>query len=194
MMQRSPLILIGAGGHAKVLVDILQVQGLAFDAYVDDDNKPWIDAAGVQRMSEDELQENVAGAQLVIGFVGLSCATLQRRLEIMKRYESQGANFPAIIHPGAIVSANATIESGVQIFPGAVVNSHAVVGRGSVINSGAVVEHEVQVGHGCHVAPRTVLLGAARIGECAYIGSGAVVVQNAIVPPASFIKALTIRI
>ena len=190
----NPLILIGAGGHAKVVVDILQVQGLMFDAYVDDTDKPWLDAFGVRRMLEDELQAKVQGAQLVIGFVGLSCATLQRRLEIMAQYEEQGAEFPSIIHPAAIVSPNATIEPGVQIFPGAVVNSHAIIGRGAVINSGAVVEHETIVGQGAHVAPRTVLLGAARIGECAYLGSGSVIVQNAVVPPASFVKALSIRI
>ena len=193
-MQAKPLILIGAGSHAKVVVDILQVQGLQFDAYVDDESKPWLDEFDVRRMSEEELDATINGAQLVIGFVGLSCASLQHRLDIIERYQGRGAQFPAIVHPSAIVSPNATLGQGVQVLPGAIINSHAVIDRGVVINSGATIEHDAQVGEGCHVAPRAVLLGGAKVGSCAYIGSGAVVVQNASVEGASFIKALSIRI
>lgn len=191
--SRSPLILIGAGGHAKVLVDCMLAANWQLDGYVDDESKPWLEALGAPRLTESQLENNLKGARLVIGFVGLSCAALQRRLEIMKDYESKGATFPVLAHPSAIVSTQAQIGAGVQILPGAIINSHAVIGEGAVINTAAVVEHDASIEAGVHMAPRSVALGASKIGRCAYIGSGAVIIQNVSVEPAEFVKALAVR-
>lgn len=195
MSQNSdaPLVLIGAGGHAKVLVDIIRARGRKLLGYVDDENKPWLAELGVPRMQEQELPAALAQAELVIGFVGLSCAALQRRLEIMRNYLQQGARLATLIHPSAVVSDRAQLATGVQVLPGAVINAQAVLGVGAVINSGAVVEHDANIGAGVHLAPRAVALGGTTIGECAYVGSGAVVIQNVSVAPAEFIKALAVR-
>ncbi len=188
------LIFIGGGGHAKVLFDIILLQNKLLYAYVDTKSQSWLDDRNIKHISEDDLLSVIAAQpELFMGFLGLDCAALQKRLQMMKDYQAKGAFFTPLIHPSASVSAKATLSVGVQVMPMAVIGSGAVIGEGAVIGSGAVVEHDAVIGAGAHIAPRAVVLGGANIGECAYIASGAVVVQNSIVPPQTFIAALTVH-
>lgn len=183
------IILIGAGGHAKVLLDVVQPA-----AYVDPKPNEWLNGKGIKHMSEEELNALLPQKPLLMmGFVGLSCDALARRQALMMDYIKRGAQFPAIIHPAASASPWAIIHDGVQILPGAIVNAHATLREGAIINSGAIVEHDAIVGKGAHIAPRATVLGGASVGEGAFIGSGAVIVQGALVPSGYFVKALTVH-
>lgn len=187
------IYLIGAGGHAKVLADILEARNEKLVGYVDPKAAIWLEERGVPRISEEELAGLMPNhPELIIGFVGLDCVALAKRLKMIEDYTKKGSVFPSIIHPSAVVSPYATIAQGVQIFPNAVVNGYAVIEAGAVINSGAVVEHDAYIESGVHIAPRATVLGGAKVGSCTYIGSGAVVIQNAIVPAQEFVKALTV--
>lgn len=188
------LILIGAGGHARVLYDCIAGQGRMLYAYVDPKHQEWLAATNIKQISEDDLSSILPNRpELFMGFVGLDCKYLEKRLQMMQDYEKRGAYFTQLIHPTASVSKNAVLGKGVQALPNSVINSGAVIGDGAVINSGAVVEHDTQIGAGVHIAPKSVVLGGAKVGDCSYIASGAVVVQNSIVPPKTFIKALTVH-
>jgi sugar O-acyltransferase (sialic acid O-acetyltransferase NeuD family) len=184
------IYLIGAGGHAKVLADILEARNKKLVGYVDPKAAIWLEKRGVPKISEEELADLIPNhSELIIGFVGLDCVALAKRLKMLENYTKQGAGFPSIIHPSAVVSPYATIAQGVQIFPNAVVNSYAIIEEGAVINSGAVVEHDAHIESGVHIAPRATVLGGAKVGSCAYIGSGAVIIQNAVLAEKSFVKA-----
>lgn len=188
-MIRGNFILIGAGGHAKVLLDMIKPI-----AYVDPHPNAWLDTMGAKHMSDAELTALLPQKpSLVMGFVGLTCEALSKRYALMQDYARRGAQFPALIHPAAIASPSSIIHDGVQVLPGAVVNAHAVLKEGVVINSGAVVEHDAVIGSGAHIAPRASVLGSANVGECAFVGSGAVIVQNALVASQHFVKALTVH-
>lgn len=187
------LILIGGGGHAKVLYDIILAQNRLLYAYVDPKEHAWLSENNIKHISDYELSSVISSRpELFIGFVGLDCEALEKRMNTMKNYQQQGAYFTPLVHPSACVSSKATLSFGAQILPNAIVNSGAVIGEGAVINSGAIVEHDAVIGAGAHIAPRAVVLGGASVGDCAYISSGAVVIQNTIVPAKSFVKALTI--
>lgn len=187
------LIFIGGGGHAKVLYDTVLAQNRVLYGYVDKNPQEWLDEQKIKHINDSDLATLIVNKpELFIAFVGLDCASLEKRVTMMKDFHSKGAYFTPLIHPTAIVSKRAAISIGVQILPYAVVNSGAVIGEGAVINSGAIVEHDAVIGAGVHVAPRAVVLGGANVGDCSYVGSGSVIVQNSVVPPSSFIKALTV--
>jgi sugar O-acyltransferase (sialic acid O-acetyltransferase NeuD family) len=188
------LIMIGAGGHARVLYDCIIGHNRMLYACVDPKQQEWLAEINIKQISEDDLLSILPGRpELFIGFVGLDCKSLEKRVKMMQDYEKHGAYFTPLIHPTAFVSKKAVLGKGVQALPNSVINSGAVIGDGAVINSGAVVEHDAHVGAGVHVAPKAVVLGGAKIGDCAYIASGAVIVQNSTVTPKTFIKALTVH-
>lgn len=189
----NPYFLIGAGGHAATIVEIASMQGLRLQGYNDPKPASWIAAHDARQLDDATLEALLTKhPQLVMGFVGLNTESLQRRMGVMVRYTTLGAQFPPIIHPQAIISPSARIGGGVQILGGAVVNAHAVIGDGAIINSGAVIEHHAHIGAGSHIAPRASVLGNAHIGECAFVGAGAVVIQGQRVAAAQFVRALSV--
>ncbi len=193
-MPAKPLILIGAGGHAKVVLAALASQGKSITAYVDPNPASWLDAQSIPRLSEAELQALLPQApELIIGFMGLTTEALERRRALMQDYQSKGAHFPAVTHAAATIGSPVVLSAGVQVLSAAVVNPYAIIKDGAVVNSGAVVEHDAIIGAGAHIAPRAVVLGEARIGECSFIGANAVVVQGVNVEAKTFVKALSVR-
>jgi UDP-perosamine 4-acetyltransferase len=190
-MSAKPLILIGAGGHAKVVVDALASQGRTLAGFVDTNPAPWLGA--IPHLSEQELEGQLAHVELVMGFVGLQVASLDRRLQVQRSYTARGAVFPPVIHATATLGSEVALGAGVQVLAGAIVNAHALIGEAAIINTAAVVEHDAHVGAGSHIAPRAVVLGGARVGELCFVGCNAVIIQNAKLNPHSFVKALSIH-
>jgi sugar O-acyltransferase (sialic acid O-acetyltransferase NeuD family) len=192
--KKKPIILLGGGSHAKVVMDTLHALGLSVGGYVDPQSSEWLKKANVSRITEEEFAALLPQhAQCAIGFLGLTCDALEKRYEKMLSYIEHGARFPTLVHPSAIVSPSAHLSLGVQVLPGAIINASAFIGEGTVINSGAVVEHDARIGAGVHISPGSVVLGGAKIEDFSYIGSGAVVIQNTTVSSRSFVKALRIH-
>lgn len=160
----NALVLVGGGGHAKVVADAARAGGVALAGFVDDDPQArvpgleWL--GGLDRVREPWI--------LCIGDV----ATRMRVLAALR------GRAVSVVHPSAIVSASAAIGAGVFVGPGAVLNADAVVGDHAIVNSAAVVEHDARVGVGTHVAPRAVLCGNVRVGAACLIGAGAVLLPN----------------
>jgi len=190
-MPKNPLILIGAGGHAKVVLDALASHGKTITHYVDTNTPDWLSA---KAMSEEELQALLPQSpECIMGFVGLSVDALSRRLAMLRAYQAQGARFPVITHTSAIISPHAKIAAGAQVMAASVINAYATIAEGVVINTAATVEHDTTIRAGSHIAPRAVVLGGASIGECCFIGSNAVVIQEANVPSQTFVKAQSVH-
>ena len=180
--NKKPFVLIGGGGHAKVILDMLALHNVVPTMYVDDADKPWLNAMGMKRMTDETLP---ADAQCTISFGAITNDMLSVRRKRQKSLQAKGLSFPAIIHPRAIVSSSATIGDGVHI------NAGAKIGAGSIINSGAIIEHDVSIGEGCHVAPSATVLGDAVLGDEVFVGSGAVIIQGARVGNSNFVRAMT---
>ncbi len=186
------MILIGAGGHAKCLVDILRPRG-QIKGYVDNKLPTYFGFFG-KKYTDDTLPK---WSNLAMGFVGLTPKALARRIKIMDDYWDQGHHFPNIIHDKAIISwcthgLSSSYPAGVQVLAGAVVNFGATLSRGCVINTNAIIEHEAIIGAGTHIAPGAIVLGGAVIGDNCFIGAGAIIIQGKFVPDNTFIKAGTI--
>lgn len=176
--MNKPVIVVGAGGHARVLVGILREQGVPIQAIV----APQVGLApefeSIPRLScdGDVLSLGVDKIELVNAIGSLPDQT-QARLNVHKFFSGSGYKFKTVISGSATVSGFSELAQGVQIMPGAILNS-CVVGESTIVNTGAIIEHDVQIGADCHIAPGAVVCGSVNIGSRVHIGANATVIQG----------------
>src|SRR5579884_184744 len=168
------LVVYGAGGHGKVVAEILLAGGQQIAGFLDD--SPALGGAFVLDFpifpAADWLEKN-AGAKVALGIGNNS-----QREQAVQRIVEFGCKLINAIHPSAIVARGAAIGSGVVIMPAAVLNPDCHVGEGVIINTGAIVEHDVRIGRYAHLAPRCATGGGVEIGDFAQIGIGEVVLPG----------------
>jgi len=171
-------IMLGAGGHARVLLDELSRTGISCDGIVDPNRDVGTEVSGVPVIANQELapQMRFQGALLVNG-VGMIPGKLAR-LELARKMAEEGREAEQVISGSSTISPTASLHSGVQILTKAVVNCDATIGRDAVINTAALVEHDVLIGARAWVSPGAVICGGVEIGEEAYIGAGAIILQG----------------
>lgn len=180
MAQRTNrgTVLLGGGGHARVVGECLRLIGMPIGGVCDDDPTP---AAGHPPLSLATL----GPLSLLIsdpGFLAsrtwmLALGSLEFRRRLLDGLEGVGEPISAI-HPSAKVSPSATIGEGTWVGPGAIVHTAAVVGGHSIVNSGAIVEHDCRIGENVHVAPGAVIGGGVLIERDTLIGIGSCVVPG----------------
>lgn len=188
-----PVVLIGAGGHCRVIVDCLKAVNANIASYFAPQKSEWLEKMGAKYVDESKLFDLASQRfQMIMSFIGRTPESLEARYQEMESLIGKGALFPSIIHPTAFVSDECSIGMGVQVFAGAVVNVNSVLNSGCIINSNATVEHDTFIGKGVHVAPNATVLGAAQIGNYAYLGSSSVIIQERTIEKKSFIKALSL--
>jgi sugar O-acyltransferase (sialic acid O-acetyltransferase NeuD family) len=180
-VKLTPVIGIGAGGHAKVVIEILRlVGGYDFVGLLDANPETWgTRLMGVGVLGDDVLlaklyQEGVRCVFIGKGAVG-DTGTRKRLYQ-----EAQRLGFEVVraVHPQAIVSSSAEIGNGPTVMAGAVINAAAHIGDNVIINTGAIVEHDCVVESHVHVATGARLAGGVRVGEGAHIGMGASIKQG----------------
>jgi sugar O-acyltransferase (sialic acid O-acetyltransferase NeuD family) len=181
------VVLVGAGGHAKAVIEGLQAQGADIVGYVDRRKADWLRVRQYERDEEFSDQD----AAVVIGLGGVTPDELSRRAALAAAWKLRGFRLPAVVHPNAIVSRSAQIGEGAQVLAGAIVQPDARVGDAVIVNTGAIVEHDATIGGGSHVAPGAKILGAATVGQSCMIGAGAVVLPMTCVPDRSLVAAAT---
>lgn len=187
------LFLVGAGGHAAGIVDLLTRNGLVISAYVDDHKAAWLEEQGeITHFTDDEKAIGYGAGSVrcvVLGIGGVSPRALKRRLDVFDDYCSAGFESMVSVHPDATVASTASIENGSIVLARAVVQPGVRLGRGVIVNTGSIVEHHARVEKGAHIAPGAVVLGGATVGEYSLIGANAVVLPQAIVPAGSVVPA-----
>jgi len=179
-------ILIGAGGHARAVVEGLVARGERIAAYVDPQSVDWLPNA--RRIAADADADPHEG-NFVLGVGGLTVAQLRRRVAILEGYLARGATAPGVVHPTAIVSPSAVLEPGAMVLAGAIVQPNTRLARGAIVNTGAIVEHDCVVEEGAHVAPGAVVLGGCRVGAYAIVGTRSVVLPGLAVPAGIIVRA-----
>jgi sugar O-acyltransferase (sialic acid O-acetyltransferase NeuD family) len=179
-------LLIGAGGHAKAIVEALNDRGSQIAGYVDPIASKWL---GAPRLDEECGPSSISA--VVLGIGGVDPDGLVQRYTLLQSYIQRGFSAITVIHPAAFVSASATICQGAVILAGAIVQPNAKIGAGCIVNSGAIVEHDSCVDIGSHVAPGAVVLGNCTVGCFTMIGAGAVILPGASVPDYSLVPAAT---
>jgi UDP-perosamine 4-acetyltransferase len=166
----STVLLVGGGGHAKVVLDVARAAGFSVAGFLDPD--PVAPPIGeVRRLGDDDAAPTLRMQGLAFAFVALGDNRLRRTIGM--RLRAQGFGLVTLIHPSAIISPNASIGPGTVVMPLAVVNAAARIGNHVIVNTGAIVEHDCVLGDGVHVGPRSALGGGCVLGDEVFFGLGA---------------------
>ena len=165
MTPPDDIVVIGAGGHAKVVVATALAAGYRVSAAYDDRDELWgNDLLGVP------IQGPVTNDALDGTFAILAVGDNQARKAVASKLR---ARWVTVVHPNATVHASATLGDGTVVFAGCVVQPGATIGAHGILNTGASVDHDCSLGDFVHVAPGARLCGAVTAGEGALIGVGA---------------------
>jgi sugar O-acyltransferase (sialic acid O-acetyltransferase NeuD family) len=181
------VVVYGAGGHGKVVADILlSLSQHEVVGFIDGNESLYgstvlgLPVCGGESWLRKQSTTDHWGVALGIG-------NNYVRGQIVSRL--RGLQLLLVIHPSATVSRSAELGEGTVVMAGAVINPGAQVGRGAIINSGAVVEHDVVIGDYAHVSPSSAMGGGARLGEMSHLGLGAVVLPGIKVGDRSIVGA-----
>jgi acetyltransferase EpsM len=168
----------GAGGHGKVVADLLVSRDEAeFAGFVDDREELWgSKVMGWPVLGGGEWLRREAGSSRI--GVALGVGDNASRKWIAENCADWGAEILTVVHARAAVSRAARVKRGSVVMANATVNVDAVVGEGVIVNSGAVVEHDVKVGEYAHVAPNAAMGGGSSLGAFSHLGIGASVLPG----------------
>jgi len=167
------LLIIGGGGHGRVVADAaLETGRWPRIAFVDDRAGQLRDVDGVPvigRLGDlGDLRGHWSEAVVAIGDAG-------RRLAVQEVLKDLGYSLPVVVHPSAVVSRRATLGAGTVVLAQAAINAGATIGAACIVNTGATVDHDCQLGLGVHICPGVNLAGSVRIGARSWIGIGCAV-------------------
>lgn len=178
--MKTPLILIGAGGHASVLIDCIRHQSGVEIVGILESNPALLGKTvwGVRVIGTDSDITRYANneVQLLNGLGSIDVP--KHRKSIFHQFKALGYRFYTVIHPTAYVAYGVTLGEGVQIMAGSVVQPQTVIGDNVLVNTRVVIDHECRVGDHVHIAPGTVISGDVSIGNTSHIGTGAVIKQG----------------
>ena len=166
----NKLIIIGAGGHGKVVADNALKNGYTDICFVDDHSTGECMGVPIVGTSTDIQALNDGKTDFIIG-IGNNAI----RKKIAEQFD---VNWVTLIHPSAQIAVNVSVGKGTVVMAGAVINACAMVGDHCIINTCAVIEHDNVIEDYVHISPNAALGGTVHIRECTWIGLGAMVINN----------------
>lgn len=187
-MKLERIYVYGAGGHGKVVAEVLQAARLPVAGFLDDSaNRFGGPVLGLPVIAVgDWLQEcaNRDGIGIALGI-----GDNRSRHKVAWECWSWGFEIVTAVHPSAVISPSASILEGTVVMPGATINADARLGLGVIVNTGAVVEHDCTIGDYAHLSPNATLGGGVRMGIFSHLGLGAVVLPGVAIGARSTIGA-----
>jgi len=174
------VILLGAGGHAKVVLDLLQgsvrtVIGVCDPNLAIEGVDTW---RGIPVLGDDSAihQYVPESVELANGMGSLPGSLTRQWLHLT--FSQQGYRFATLVHPSAVLGTGVTLAQGVQVMAGCVIQADTCIGVGTIINTAAQIDHDGQIGSHVHIAPGAVLSGEVMVEENAHIGPNATLIQG----------------
>lgn len=169
-----PVLIFGAGGHGKVVLDILLSSEEKVTGFLDDDKaKHGQKINGFKILGDLSFIRRPRSYILVLG-IGNNLI----REKIFNQAKAMGIAIASALHPCSIIARDVEFGEGVVVMPGAIINSGSILADGVVINTAASVDHDCQLERFCQVWPGAHLAGTVKVGEYSYVGTGAAVIQN----------------
>lgn len=173
------IIVIGAGGHARVVIDALLSAGESVIGITNaEPERIGGDILGVPVLGTDDVlrEHGTEQTRLVIGVASSGLPTA--RQTIFEGFKEQGYRFANVIHPGSIIGRDVRLGEGAQIMAGAVIQPFAIIGDNAIVNTRAGVDHDCRIGAHAHIAPGATLSGGITVGAGSLVGCGATVIQG----------------
>jgi sugar O-acyltransferase (sialic acid O-acetyltransferase NeuD family) len=190
-MKKPQIILIGAGGHCRSCIDVIEMEGrFVVDGVVDrPDSTDKTPMLGYPVLGTDDdlsnLRKQYDFALVTVGQIKTPTA----RIQLFERLRTLGFEMPVIQSPRAYVSRHAKVGAGTIVMHDALINAGASVGENCIINSKALIEHDAVVGSHCHISTGAIINGGVSVGRGTFFGSNAVSVQGIFIQAERFISA-----
>ncbi len=179
------VILIGGGGHARVVAELILLSGAKIKGYCD--------------FKKTSLEYPYLGTDSIIAkqdpgkiwlALGVGSVHLPKlREQVFTYWKAKGYRFINLVHPQAVVSDGALLGEGIQVIAGAVINTGAQIGNNVIINTLSSVDHDSLVGDHSHIAPHVCLSAGVTVGSSCHIGAGAVIIQGVRIGCGSLVAA-----
>lgn len=167
----NEIIIVGAGGHARVIADIIKKNHDKVVGFLDDDISTPSEIMGIPYLGT--VSEIKKYSDRFYFIIGIGNNNIRKKIA-----ESYKVKWYTAIHSSAEIAENVTIDEGSVVMAKAVINTFARIKKHCIINTGAVIEHDNIIGSYSHISPNATLCGTVSVGECTHIGAGAVVKNN----------------
>lgn len=191
MHRKNKIIILGGGGHARVLIDLIKTSGrYEIMGILDKKLKMGSSQIGIAVLGKDTLLPELYKKGCKNACIGVgSIKENDKRESLFLKVKKAGYSVPCLIHPSAFVSKETAIFEGVQIMAGAIVQAGCQIEENALINTGAIVEHDCIIGKHVHICPGTVISGGCTIDDRVFIGAGATIIQGIKIGRNAFIGA-----
>lgn len=173
--MKHDIVVVGAGGHAKVCIELLRAMGEAVAFCVGTDDSP-ASCVGIPVLYGDDNLARLRAEGYHRVFIALGPNRLRMRLAHVAA--ELGFELVNAISPRAVVSSSAQLGAGIAIMAGAVINAEARIGDLSIINTGASIDHDCIIEAGVHIAPQSALAGKVQVGAGTFLGLGCKVIPE----------------
>lgn len=172
--MKNKLLIVGAGGHGKVIADIALEMNKWDEVSFLDDNEDLKTVLGLKVLGKlSDASKYIKDWDL---FVAIGSNAI--RAKVVGRLEAQGATVPILIHPSAVVGTQVELGFGTAVMAGAVINCCSVIGKGCIINTAATVDHDNWIEDYVHISPGAHLAGTVRVGRESWLGIGCIISHN----------------
>ena len=173
--MKSEVIVVGAGGHAKVCIELLRAQGDSVAYCVGNPDSPDT-CLGVPVLKNDEHLAALRKDGYEKAFIAIGSNSVRNKLAA--KATQLGFGLVNAISPAAVVSPSATLGRGIAVMAGAVINAEAKISDLCIVNTGATIDHDCVIGEAVHVAPRCALAGNVHVGNFSFIGVGSKIIPE----------------
>lgn len=175
------IVLIGAGGHCKVIIDIIksaneyQIVGIT-------DKSAKGNLLNIPIIGDDSVLQNIYDNGTKYAFIGLGALdNINVRNIICDKLRKIGFKLPVLIHRNSIVSPYVKIGDGTCVMAGTVINAGTHISENCIINTGSIIEHDCKIGHNTHVSPNSSIAGGVTIGFNTHVGIGSSIIQSKVI-------------
>ena len=176
--KKNPVIIIGAGGHAKVLLEILKLIKWNVIGLIAKDIAKSDILYGIKVLGDDQAIHSFSPDEVcLVNGIG-SLPGYMLRWKLANKFRNKGFNFSQIIHPAACIAEDVIISQGVQVMAGSILQPGVEIGEDCIINTGVFIDHDCHIGTNCHLSPGVTLCGGVSIGKNTHIGAGVTVIQG----------------
>lgn len=180
--MHKKVVIIGAGGHAKVIADIIQKSEDIVYGFLDDNLKKGtiiLNNENLKVIGDLNSRFTLPITQPELEFV-IAIGDNNRRKEISET-KIPNIKYYTAIHPSANIALDVSIEEGTVVMANACINASTKIGKHCIINTASVIEHDNLINNYVHISPNATLCGTVKVGECTHVGAGAIIKNNTII-------------
>jgi len=175
MSKLNHIHILGAGGHAKVVIDAIEEKNQYCSIFVYDSCPSRV---GERIFEKYEIQNQSALRKPGPGPIHIAIGNNKVRAELSQSFSDTLKEFVSIIHPKAIVSSKAYVNNGCFVAGGAIIGPDSIIGYNSIINHMSIIDHDCLLGNWVHIAPNATLGGGVKIEDGVFVGAGAVILPR----------------